>query len=299
MSLAGDRVDVTVVEQTGLVDRPVSWRAVFAGVAIALVVQLVLSILGAAIGLAFIDPRTADGSSAGYVALAAMIWWTLSGILAAWAGGVTAGRLSGRPGTETAAWHGLVAWAASILVVFYLISAGSGSILRGAFNVVGTVAGGAAGAAADAVPGTVEAADPFAVVQTELDNATAGNDPAAARFAAAGLVRAAFTAADADAPAAMDRAAQALARASGTKPEAARETLTSWKASYDRTVADAQAAAVEAADRARRAASLAGILSVVALAFGAAAGWFGGWSSQVAANDTPLSRISRRVTSVR
>jgi membrane protein involved in colicin uptake len=77
----------------------------------------------------------------------------------------------------------------------------------------------------------------------------------------------------------MNRAADALARASGITPDEAKKRLADWKAQYDKTVAAAKQKAADAANTARKAAASAGILSFVALVFGALAGWFGGRSS--------------------
>lgn len=288
-------VNVTVIEEKEIVPRAMSWRAILAGIAVALVVQLILSLLGAGIGLAFVDPTRADNPDAGMITLAAMIWWTLSGVLAAWAGGVTAGRLCGLPGTSTAAWHGLVTWAATVLVVFYLTTTAAGSLIGGAFGTAASVVGSAAGTAAAAAPSFAQTFDPFASVQNELDSVAAPNDPSAARDALQGYVRAALAASDSNGNAAMDRAAQALAQASGTTPDAARQRLTEWKTTYDNAIATAEQQAREAADKARKAASGAAILSVIALVFGALAGWFGGWNAPVPEAETPFGRLGRRV----
>jgi acyl-CoA reductase-like NAD-dependent aldehyde dehydrogenase len=114
-----------------------------------------------------------------------------------------------------------------------------------------------------------EAVDPFGSVMTNLNDATGVNDPEAGRAALADMVKTAFTAEDADADAAMDRAAEALARATRTTPEEARKQLDTWREEYQATVAKAEAAALEAADAARKAASAAGIISVIALVWGA------------------------------
>jgi hypothetical protein len=275
-------VNVAVIEESSAIERPLSWRAVFAGVVMALVVQLLLAVLGGAIGLAFVDP-TAAGSNpdAGVMGIIAIIWWVLSGVLAAWAGGVTAGRLCGRPATGTAAWHGLVAWAATTLILFYLLTTTIGAVVGGAFGLVGNVVGGAADTAASMAPEMVEGADPFGSVQTRLNEAIGVSDPEAGRAALTEIVRAAFTAEDGEADAAMDRAAGALAQATRTTPEEAREQLETWRDEYRATVARIEDEALQAADTARKAASAAGIVSVIALVFGALAGWFGGLNSPV------------------
>jgi hypothetical protein len=294
MSMPTD-VSVAVVEEPTQIERPVSWRAVLAGVVVALVVQVLLSVLGGAIGLAFVDPTRGDNPDAGVITVIAIIWWTLSGIIAAWAGGVTAGRLSGMPATSTAAWHGLIAWATTTLIIFYLLTTAVGALVGGAFSALGTVAGSAAGAATTVAPAVAEAVDPFAAVETNIDDAIGVRDPAAARSALAGLVRSAFLAEDDAAEPAMDRAAEALARATRTSPEQAREQLAAWKADFDQAVADAETQAREAADTARKAASAAGIISVIALVFGGLAGWFGGWNSPLPDREFG-ARYARRVS---
>jgi hypothetical protein len=292
-------VNVAVVEEPIGLEPAISWRAVLAGVVVALVVQVLLAVLGGAIGLAFVDPTESGNPDIGVMGVVAIIWWTLSGILAAWAGGVTAGRLCGRPATTTAAWHGLVAWAATALVVFYLLTTAVGSIVGGAFGLLGNVAGAAAGSATAVAPAVTDAVDPFGSVQTSLNDALGVSDPDAGRAAIADMLRAAFTAEGDEAGAATDRAAEALARATRTTPEEARAQIETWKADFDAAVTRAETQAREAADAARKAASAAGIVSVIALVFGALAGWFGGLNSPRPDADSLLGSGVGRVTVVR
>ncbi|HZP18837.1 MAG TPA: PhnA-like protein [Bauldia sp.] len=292
--------DVSVeINERIAVARPLSWRAVIAGVVVALVVQLLLSILGGAIGLAFVNPTTVDNPSPMTATIIGAIWWTLSGILAAWAGGITAGRLSGMPASGTAAWHGLVAWAVTTLVIFFLLASAIGGIVGGAFSVLGSAASGLGQAAAAAAPAVANlAGDPFGSVETAINDTTGAKDPAAARTAVIGYVRSAFTADQAGAQPAMDRAGDALARASGLSPEEAKAKLADWKAQYDQAVATAKQKAADAANAARKAASAAGILSVIALVFGALAGWYGGWHSPVPTDEAMYGRFVRRMPGI-
>ncbi len=288
-------VDVAIIEERVTVERPMSWRAVLAGVVVALVVQVLLAILGGAIGLTLVDPTETGNPEIGTIGIAAICWWVLSGVLAAWAGGVTAGRLCGLPATGAAAWHGLVAWAATTLIIFYLMTTAIGSIVGGAFGAIGNVAGAAAGTAAAVTPAVADAADPFAGIETRLNDTLGVSDPAAGRAALTDMVRTAFTAEGDEADAAMDRAAESLARATRTTPEEARQQIETWKEDFDAAVARAETEAREAADVARKAASAAGFVSVIALVFGALAGWFGGLNSPVPTNDTLLgSGFGRR-----
>jgi hypothetical protein len=91
--------------------QPCVLGAVFAGVAVALVVQLILNQLGFGLGAATFDPAGGNNPSASTFSIGAGIWWTASGVFAALAGGYTAGRLAGQAKAPSGAWHGFRAWA--------------------------------------------------------------------------------------------------------------------------------------------------------------------------------------------
>ena len=121
----------------------VSWGAVLAGVVLALATQILLNMLGVGIGAATLDPAIGDSPSAMSFSIGAGLWFALSTILAALAGGYAAGRLAGVPRESTAGWHGLTAWALTTLVIFYLLGSTIGGILggvyRGVTNTLGNV----------------------------------------------------------------------------------------------------------------------------------------------------------------
>ena len=114
----------------------VSWGAVSAGVAMALAVHLVLNLGGIAIGAVTIDPYTGGSPTAETLSVGALIWWTIAGILAALAGGFTAGRLAGEPKESTAGWHGLTSWAVSVVLIAALMTTAAGAIVGGNFQVM-------------------------------------------------------------------------------------------------------------------------------------------------------------------
>jgi hypothetical protein len=120
----------------------ISWGAVLAGVAVALAAQLVLNLLGVGIGLATVDTSGGNNPDPRTFSIGAGAWWAVSGIIAASIGGYAAGRLSGRPKESTAGWHGLIAWAGTTLVVFYLLSTALGTVIGGAFSAVSSAVGG-------------------------------------------------------------------------------------------------------------------------------------------------------------
>jgi hypothetical protein len=286
MSLRTDLGETLSDDYRTILMNRISWGAVLAGVAVALVVQLLLNLLSTGIGIGMIDPYGDPAERAGIVTLIAMIWWTLSGILAAYAGGMAAGRLSGRPSTTIAGWHGLVAWALSVLIVFWLITASLGAVIGGAFSTLGNVAGGAGQAAAAVAPAVLDDAGPMAGITPQIRELAGGNDPAAGAEVIGAYVAEAF-AGGPGADAARERAANAIASATGVTPAEAEERLAAWETQYRQAVE----ATREAADAARKAIAGAAVLAFIALVFGGLAGWFGG-----ATNAPELERAGTRAT---
>ena len=274
----------------------VSWGAVLAGVVTALVVQLLLNMLGVGIGIATFDPGTGDNPSARTFSIVAAIWWTLSGIVAAYVGGYMAGRLSGQPKESTTGWHGLTAWAMTTLVVFYLLTTTVGSLLGGVFNTLsGAVNRTVAAAAQTAAPAIAQAGDPFAAIEQSVREASGGNDPAVLRDAAISAVRAALTGDQAQAQQARERAAQALSRAQNISIDEARARIVQYEQQYRQAAEQARQQATRAADRAARVVSRAALFGFIALALGALAGWFGGRSGAVDPTITARFTRMRRV----
>lgn len=118
--------------------RGVSWGAVFAGLLMGSAVQIILTMLGVAIGLGAADD-SAKGASIG-----AGIWAVIAALIAAWLGGRVAGMTARAREGGDGAFHGLLAWALSTIIAIWLISAGAGRLIGGAASMAGNVAGGAA-----------------------------------------------------------------------------------------------------------------------------------------------------------
>lgn len=255
----------------------ISWGAVFAGVAIALVTQLLLNMLGIGIGAATIDPATSGTPSASTFSITAAIWWTVAGIIAAFLGGHASGRLSGRPKESTAGWHGLTAWAVTTIVIFFLLSSTVGAVLGGAFSALkSTISGVGQAAVQTAAPAIASTNDPFAAIERQIRERSGGTDPQALRDAAVSAVRAAVTGDQAQAQAARDRAAETLARAQNISTEEARAQVTQYEEQYRQTVDRAKQQATQAAEKAASATSKGAIFGFIALVLGAIAGWVGG-----------------------
>lgn len=276
----------------------ISWGAVLAGVVVALVTQLILNMLGIGIGAATLDPATGDNPSATTFSIGAGIWWTLSGVLAALAGGYAAGRLAGKPKESTAGWHGLTTWALTTLVIFYLLTSAVGGILGGAYrtmtsalgNVASTVGATAQTAAQVAAPNLSRVTDPFSSIEQSVRGATGGNDPAALRDAAVAAVRAAVTGNESQAQQARERAAEALARAQNIPVEQARSQVQQYEQQYRQTADQAKQQAAQAADATSKAVSRGALFGAFGLLLGALAGWFGGRMGAVEPTVTPGRR---------
>ena len=126
-----------------------SWGAIIAGVVAALVVQLLLNLLGIGIGAAALSAANpAENPDAGTFSIGAGLWWTLSGIIASFCGGVVAGRLCGVTKVSTARWHGFVAWCVTTLVIFYLLTNSLGGVVGGSLSALGSTLSGATRSAA-------------------------------------------------------------------------------------------------------------------------------------------------------
>jgi hypothetical protein len=120
--------------------RRISWAAIFGGVILVVVVQLLLSTLGAGIGLGTVnvnDGTTPDASSIG---LGAGVWWGISSCIALFFGGYVAAWLAGIEIRFDGLLHGLVTWGIATLLTIYLITSAIGGIIGGGFSALGGVA---------------------------------------------------------------------------------------------------------------------------------------------------------------
>jgi hypothetical protein len=124
-------------QRTVLFDRTTfSWAAVLAGVAAALVVQVLLTMLGLGIGLINLDTSSAAATPVG-VSWGAFAYWAIAGIIAAFIGGWVAGAMTA-PGTGAA--HGLAAWAVTTLIVVGAATLAAGTTASIAGQLVGPTA---------------------------------------------------------------------------------------------------------------------------------------------------------------
>lgn len=223
----------------------VSLGAIFAGVPVALVVQLLLNLLGAGVGAAVIDPASNDSPWATALSADTALWFVVSGLISSFVGGYVASRLSGRQVCSTGALQGGASWAATTLVIIYLITTSVAALIGGLFcglvGIFSSAGSTVATAATTTAPALATANDPMANIERNVRDASGGNDPVAMRDAAVAYVRAALT---------------------GNETQAAD--------------ARNKKQATEAAQIAATAVPVGAILAIIALIIGDIAAWIGG-----------------------
>jgi hypothetical protein len=253
-----------------------SWGAIIAGVVAALVVQLLLNLLGLGVGAASLNAaNAADNPNASTFSIGAGIWWTLSGIIASFCGGVVAGRLCGAAKSNTARWHGFVTWCATTLVLFYLLTNALGGIVGGTFNALGSTLSGVGRTAAFAVSGMAQTTDP-GNLEAHVRSLINPSDTQNVQNDLIAYIRASVNGDQQAAQAARDQAVNSLAKVANISPDEARNRLGQVEQQYRQSVQQAKQQAVQAAEVARRSAARAGIFGFIALVLGAIAAWFGG-----------------------
>ena len=259
-----------------------SWAAIFAGVVIAVAVQLVLGILGAGIGLTMVDPVEGTTPGAAGFGIGAGLYWLVTTVVALGAGGYAAARVAGVHERFDALVHGLVVWGVTLILTLYLLTSAVGGIIGGAFRTVGAVAG-AAGS-------TVGAAAPAAASVAGVDQADVRSE-AAAYLSDAPSDPAQMTSEQAQKEIAKQLPALARGGTEGQQAESrivdivaaqrkisrpeAQAQVTRAKQQFVRTKDQAVASAKSATDKAAGAAAGTSFVLVLALLVGAGAAGFG------------------------
>jgi hypothetical protein len=123
------RSRTTAVEAFRGFERPfarISWGAIFAGAIIALAMQLVLTLIGTAVGLATLNPATGQNPSGTTLGIGAGFWLVISSLVSLFLGGYIAGRLAG---TFNGWLHGLATWAVVTMLTIALLTTAAGGLI--------------------------------------------------------------------------------------------------------------------------------------------------------------------------
>lgn len=123
------------VEQWSFGGVRVRWSAVIAGWTVGLATQLVLTLLGLAIGAWSIDLHEAE--SAGGVPIGAGIWTGISMLVSAFVGGYITARMSGSSLRSDGLYHGVIVWGLNWLVFAWLTTTAMATLLGGVFSAFG------------------------------------------------------------------------------------------------------------------------------------------------------------------
>lgn len=271
----------------------VSWGAIAAGAAAAASLSLILLILGVGLGLSTASPWAREGLSATTFGVSTILWLTLTQLLASAMGGYLAGRLRTKWTDvhadeayfrDTA--HGFLAWAVASLSTAALLTSVIGSILGGGVQagasmvggVAGTVSTAAGSAAASTRIGQGSDADPMAYFIDSLfrREASAAASPdraeASATAAPAAEVRRIFMnigRSESLPPEDIRYVGQIVAERTGLSQAEAEKRVADVHAKAQAKLRDAEVAAREAADKARKASAYGALWLFVSLLLGA------------------------------
>ena len=254
----------------------ISWGAIFAGLVAALVIQILLNMLGIGIGASSLDAANlSDNPSASTFSTSAAVWVGVSALIAAFVGGVTAGRLCGTFDSNTARWHGFVSWATTTLLVMYLLTTAVGGIVGGAFGALGSTIGALGRGAASAATGIAQNTD-GGTLQAQVNRLVNPNDAQVVQQNVLTYIRASIDGDQQAADAAREKAVDSLARTANISPDEAKTRLQQATDQAKQAATTAKQKAQDAAEATRKAAASAGLYGFGALLIGAIAAWFGG-----------------------
>jgi hypothetical protein len=110
-------------------DRGMQWKPVVAGALAGFAMMIVLTTLGAALGIAAGD--AADGGDSRAVGTAAGVWWLLTALAAGVFGGWVIARTARRDLDYDPVIYGVLAWVIGTIILLFLLAVGVGSMLGG------------------------------------------------------------------------------------------------------------------------------------------------------------------------
>jgi hypothetical protein len=262
--------------------RRISWAAIFAGVVIVMAVQVLLTLLGVGVGLNLIAPGNGPPQPSS-LGMGAGIWWVVSNLIALVLGGYVAARLAGVTAPGDGALHGLVTWAFTLLLTFFLLTTTLGTLVGGAFRALGDTVAAAGSGLKQMAPQIAEATgvspDQLLGQARELLNAN-NQDPArmsrdeAAREIADAAKQ--LAAGGDQAAQARDRIIAIVSAQLGISRDAAAQRVDQWRQRLDQAKANAARTATTAVDRTAKSVSWGSILAFVAFVLGAIAAALGG-----------------------
>ena len=262
----------------------VSWSALFGGVVLVVSIQLLLSLLGAAIGFSTVDVNAGNTPSASTFGTGAGIWWVVSGCISLFIGGYASAWLAGVEIRFDGFLHGLVTWGIATLLTLYLLTSAVGGLIGGGFSALGgltsTLGSGIKSAAAPIADAAGISPDMIRQQAQAFLSPTTATDPAAMspqdaqKEVASNLVT--YEKGGADAPAAKQRIVAITAAQLKISQADAEKKFDDAQAKIAQAKAQAEQTAKAAADATASAASKTGFAVFVDLLLGAIFAGIGG-----------------------
>jgi hypothetical protein len=261
--------------------RRMSWGAVIAGAAIALGLQLLLSLLGVGLGLSTVDPAAGDTPGAATFGVATGIYYAVVTLLSLFVGGWVAGHLAGMPRRIDGLLHGLVTWSVAILLLLYVVTTTVGAIVSGTLGALSSTlqaAGQSVQAAAGAVADSELGDDALNAIEQQARQLLGQGQEGAGGQDAGGLLQQVMAVARGGvSDQERQRLVDQLAQQTGITREEAEAQLQQLQTQYQDALASAEQQAREAAQATADAVAQGSFWSFVALLLGAAAAALGGW----------------------
>ena len=290
-----------VTRPVAAVVRRISWGAVFAGLAVVMVTQLTLGILGIGIGLGVVDLQNNQPDRA--VQIGALVWFLFTTLISLFLGGHVAARLAGVPRREDSCLHGILTWSTQTIATVLLLTTAVGGVLGGMMGLLGQGMSGAGqglaaiaskegmGGVGDAIEQvTGQGGINWSAIKEDAKSLTAntnqttsGEQPASAQEVQSALSRMFNRPGQQVNPNDREALIGAVQRYTGVPREEAAQKVAGWEQMYQQARSNVQATKEEAKEVAGTAAkgiSKVALWTFVALVFGAAAAALGGLSGR-------------------
>ena len=263
--------------------RRLSWGALLGGVILVVAVQLLLSLLGAGIGLGTVDTTAGTTPTASTLGIGAGVWWVVSSIAALAFGGYAAAWLSGVSRRWDGILHGLITWGVATMLTLWLLTSAIGGLISGGASALGglaSAAGSGIKAAAQPVAQAAGLSPDMIQQQAQAYLQPANPDPAAMsaqdaqKQIATNLVT--FAKGGPDAAAAKSRIVAIMAAQQKIPTDQAQKQFDDAQAKLQQAKAQAAQEAKVVADASAAAASKTSFAAFVDLLIGAIAAGLGG-----------------------
>lgn len=170
-------VDPTILLNANHVSHPwTSWSGVFAGVTTTIAVQIGLTELCIASGLALYQP-TDPSSETAALAIGTVAVLLLCALLSVFLGGWVVGRMKLHNSMIEAAVHGMLVWAVAGIAAVLLTTISVGILAGGAFTLLGQGLSGAAKGLGEALPAAAQAVAPsWDAIKNDISSALTKSD---------------------------------------------------------------------------------------------------------------------------